>query len=65
MHSNDIRFYKYMSPESAIASLASGAMRWPIPKLLNDPFEFPVSMDFKFTGEKIANALTKKFVTMA
>lgn len=54
-----------MSPESAIASLASGAMRWPIPKLLNDPFEFPVSMDFKFTGEKIANALTKKFVTMA
>lgn len=54
-----------MSPESAIASLENGAMKWSIPKLLNDPFEFPASMDFKFTGEEIANALTEELVTMA
>jgi hypothetical protein len=63
MHSNDVRFYKYMSPESAIASLESGAMKWSIPKLLNDPFEFSVSMDFQFTGKEIANALTKNFLS--
>ncbi|RFC35615.1 MAG: hypothetical protein DID92_2727743997 [Candidatus Nitrotoga sp. SPKER] len=65
MHSNDVRFYKYMNPESAIASLESGATRWSIPKLFNDPFDFPVSMDFKFTGEEIANALTEELVAMA
>ena len=65
MHGNDVRFYKYMSPESAISSLENGTMRWSSPKLFNDPFDFPVSMDFMFSGEEIANALTDELVKMA
>ena len=40
-------------------------MRWSSPKLFNDPFDFPVSMDFTFTGEAIAEALTDELVKMA
>lgn len=65
MHGDDVRFYKYMSPEAAIASLESGTMKWSSPKLFNDPFDFPVSMDFKFGGEEIANALLDELVKMA
>ena len=65
MHSNDIRFFKYLSPESAIASINGGTMRWSSPRLFNDPFDFPVSMDFAFAGEEIAEAITDELVKMA
>lgn len=65
MHCNDVRFFKYVSPESAIASMESGTMRWSSPRLFNDPFDFPVSMDFMFTGEELAEALTDELVKMA
>lgn len=65
MHGNDIRFFKYMNPESAISSLENGTMRWSCPRLFNDPFDFPVFMDFAFSGEDIAEALTEELVRMA
>lgn len=65
MHGNDVRFFKYMSPEAAISSLGSGTMRWSSPNLFNDPFDFPVSMDFTFSGEEIANAHLDELVKMA
>jgi len=64
MHGSEVRFFKYMSPEAAISALKYGTMRWSSPKLFNDPFDFPVSMDFAFTGEDIAKALTDELVRM-
>lgn len=65
MHGDDVRFFKYLSPEAALASMENGTMKWASPRLFNDPFDFPVAMDFTFTGQEIAEALTDELVRMA
>lgn len=65
MHGNDVRFYKYMSPEAALASLDNGTMKWSSPRLFNDPFDFPTSIDFGFQGDDLANAFLDELVRMA
>lgn len=65
MYGNDVRFFKYLSPEAALASIDSGTMKWTSPRLFNDPFDFPVAMDFTFSGQELAEALTDELVRMA
>lgn len=65
MHGNDVKFYKYLSPEAAASVLDNGTLKWSSPKLFNDPFDFPYEMDFSFDGNQLAEALTNELVRLA
>jgi hypothetical protein len=62
MHSEDVKFYKYLNPSSAISVLKTQTLKWSSPYLFNDPFEFPDEFDFSFKEEDLANALLDEMV---
>jgi len=65
MHGNNVRFYKYLSPEASKAALENRSLKWSTPKMFNDPFDFPIAMDFSFSGEDLAKALMDELVRLS
>jgi hypothetical protein len=62
MHGNDVRFYKYLSPCSALAVLKEKQLKWSSPRLFNDPFDFPCEMNFPFSAEEFTEKLLEEIV---
>lgn len=64
MHSEDIKFYKYLNHSSAISVLKTQTLKWSSPHLFNDPFEFPEEFDFSFKEEDLNNDLLDELVQL-
>lgn len=65
MHSEDMKFYKYLNPSSSLAVLKTGTLKWSSPRLFNDPFEFPDELHFPFNGKDLADAFLNETVRLA
>lgn len=53
-------FYKYCTPDGALAMLASGAARYSTPLLFNDPFDIQAGLHFDFDVEKLHRAVVER-----
>jgi hypothetical protein len=65
MDGNDVKFYKYLSPEASVSVLENRTLKWSLPKLFNDPFDFPTEIDFSFSGDELTKALMDELVKFA
>ena len=64
MHGNDVKFYKYLSPDASVSVLENRTLKWSSPKLFNDPFDFPTEIDFSFDGGGLTEALMDELVKL-
>jgi hypothetical protein len=62
MQGNDVRFYKYLSPDASISVLTKKQLKWTNPALFNDPFEFPTEIAFQHDENTVADALLEEMV---
>jgi hypothetical protein len=65
MHGSDVVFYKYLSPEGALATLEQQSLKWACPTSFNDPFDFPTNVDFKFSPQELSSSLIEEIVRLA
>ena len=55
-------FFKYYSPETGKAVLASGKLKWSSPKLFNDPFDGQIDLLLDPDEEALANEIYNAFM---
>lgn len=57
-------FYKYLSPEAAIAVLSTRRLRWSSPLTFNDPFDITQHLRLNFTAEELQRTLVEEVVRL-
>lgn len=62
MHGSEAIFYKYLSPEGALATLEQQSLKWACPTSFNDPFDFPTDVDFEFSSDELSSALIEEIL---
>ncbi|PQA81041.1 hypothetical protein C5F52_21725 [Limnohabitans sp. TS-CS-82] len=58
-------FYKYSSPDGALAMLNSGVARYSTPLLFNDPFDIQAGLHFDFDPEQLHRAVVDRIGELA
>lgn len=58
-------FYKYLTPETTLAVLESGNLRYSSPLRFNDPFDVQSALHWEFDFDSLANKLTNRIEALA
>ena len=57
-------FFKYVTAEAGLPTIANRRRRWSSPLLFNDPFDVPRKAIFPFTDDELLEAISREFARL-